>query len=202
MTNILIVIGAATILWIFEQIRPNVALKKVDRWYLRAFIFNGAQAVIAISSTHLWDVWFEKLPFFSIKALPLAFQVLIGYVAITFIYYWWHRLRHSTPILWKFLHQFHHSPERIEVITSFYKNPLEILANGILTSAILYILLGISATAVGYCVLVTALAELIYHMNIKTPWILGFFFSGRRCIEYITNVDYITLIIPICQSGI
>ncbi|HIB85256.1 MAG TPA: sterol desaturase family protein [Chromatiaceae bacterium] len=102
---------------------------------------------------------------------------MIGYLSITFIYYWWHRLRHSVPILWRLLHQFHHSPVRIEVITSFYKNPLEIFLNGILTSAILYILLGLSVSAVGLCVLITALAEFIYHMNIKTPRLMGLFFQ-------------------------
>ena len=167
----------AAILWILERFRPSVVMRRVDRWYRRALIFNGVQAVIAVSSTYLWDIWFAKLPLFSTKELPLQLQVLIGYVTITFIYYWWHRFRHSTPILWRFLHQLHHSPLRIEIITSFYKSPLEILANGILTSAILYILLGMSATAVGLCVLATALAELIYHMNIKTPWGLGLFFQ-------------------------
>lgn len=177
MSNILIAIGAAVIIWVVERLRPNVVLIQVHGWYRRAFIFNGAQAIIAVSSTYLWDVWFAKIPLFSFKSLPLTYQVLIGYVTITFVYYWWHRLRHSVPSLWRFLHQIHHSPARIEVITSFYKNPLEILANGILTSAILYILLGLPVTAVGLCVLVTALAEFIYHMNIKTPRILGLFFQ-------------------------
>ena len=94
----------------------------------------------------------------------LAYQVLIGYATITFVYYWWHRMRHSIPVFWRLLHQLHHSPVRIEVITSFYKHPLEILFNGVLTSAILYILLGISVTAVGLCVLITALAEFVYHI--------------------------------------
>lgn len=167
---------AATI-WCLEQLWPHTVLKNVPRWYRRAFIFNAIQAIIATSSTHLWDIWFAQLPLVTLQAQPIALQVLAGYLTITFIYYWWHRLRHSIPVLWRYLHQLHHSPVRIEVITSFYKHPLEILANGILTSAILYILLGLSASAVGFCVLITALAELIYHMNIKTPRLMGLFFQ-------------------------
>ncbi len=86
-------------------------------------------------------------------------------------------MRHSIPVLWRLLHQLHHSPTRIEVITSFYKSPLEILVNGLLTSAILYLLLGMSAQAVGLCVMVTGIAEFIYHMNIKTPRLMGLFFQ-------------------------
>jgi sterol desaturase/sphingolipid hydroxylase (fatty acid hydroxylase superfamily) len=170
-------LGVAAIIWSLEQLRPNAVLEKVPHWYSRAFVFNSAQAIIATGSTYLWDAWFAQLPLFSLKTLPLGLQVLAGYLTITFIYYWWHRLRHSVPVLWRYLHQLHHSPVRIEIITSFYKHPMEILANGILTSAILYILLGLSVTAVGLCVLTTALAELVYHMNIKTPRIMGLFFQ-------------------------
>lgn len=177
MNNILIVLCAAAVLWIVEQLVPNVELKKVHHWYRRAFFFNGAQAVIAVTSTYLWDAWFSQVSLFSLNGLSLTYQVLVGYVTITFVYYWWHRLRHSIPVFWRLLHQVHHSPVRIEVITSFYKNPLEILLNGVLTSAILYILLGLSVTAVGLCVLITAFAEFIYHMNIKTPRVLGLFFQ-------------------------
>ncbi len=177
MMNIGICVGVAAILWLLEQVVPSVKLKEVPRWYLRAFIFNGGQAVIALLAAYLWDVWFLNVSLASFKHWPIVYQVLLGYFFITFIYYWWHRARHSVPFFWRYLHQFHHSPVRIEVITSFYKNPIEILINGILTSAILYILLGLSVTAVGLCVLVTALAEFVYHMNITTPQIMGFFFQ-------------------------
>jgi sterol desaturase/sphingolipid hydroxylase (fatty acid hydroxylase superfamily) len=109
--------------------------------------------------------------------LSLGGQVVAGYLVITFIYYWWHRARHGVAPLWRWLHQFHHSPTRIEVITSFYKSPLEIVVNGILSSAILHSLLGLSLSAVGLCVLTTALAELVYHANLKTPRWLGLFFQ-------------------------
>ncbi|MBK9657441.1 MAG: sterol desaturase family protein [Rhodanobacteraceae bacterium] len=48
--------------------------------------------------------------------------------------------RHQIPLLWRYLHRVHHSPARIEVLTSFYKHPLEILLNGVLMSSILYVL--------------------------------------------------------------
>lgn len=177
MTNLYIVLGLAIIIWIIELMRPNVILNKVKHWHLRAFVFNLFQAVIAISGTYLWDIWFAQYPLLSLNEISEAYQVIIGYIAITFVYYWWHRFRHSMPLLWRHLHQFHHSPARIEVITSFYKNPVEILLNGLLSSFILYILLGLSPASVGLCILITALAELIYHMNIKTPKVMGLIFQ-------------------------
>ena len=52
----------------------------------------------------------------------------IGWFVGTFVFYWWHRLRHAGG-WWLAFHQIHHSPSRIEVLTSFYKHPLEILCD-------------------------------------------------------------------------
>ena len=42
-------------------------------------------------------------------------------------------------VFWEIFHQVHHSPARIEAITSFYKHPVEILADSALAAAILYL---------------------------------------------------------------
>ncbi len=160
-----------------EKIIPNVDLPMVKNWYFRAFVFNGFQALSAFFGVYLWDNFFATNNLFDLSGLNIFLQVLIGYLLVTFIYYWWHRWRHEVKFLWRYLHQFHHSPTRIEVITSFYKSPLEIIINGMLSSAILYFILGLAPVAVTMAVFATAVAELIYHMNIKTPYIMGFFFQ-------------------------
>jgi hypothetical protein len=40
------------------------------------------------------------------------------------------------------LHQVHHSASRIEILTSFYKHPLEMAANSIIISVVLFAVLG------------------------------------------------------------
>ena len=62
----------------------------------------------------------------------------IAYVIATFIFYWWHRWRHTVDFLWTHFHQIHHSPQRLEVITSFYKHPLEMTVNSIIGSLLVY----------------------------------------------------------------
>ena len=177
MDTVFVALLVGTVFIVAERIRPNVALERVEFWYARALVFNAVQAAIAVAGTHLWDRWFADVPLLVLDTLPVPAQVAVGYLVITFVYYWWHRARHHSSFLWRYLHQFHHSPVRIEVVTSFYKNPLEIVLNGMLSSAILYVLLGLTATAVGYTVLLTALAEFVYHMNIKTPRAMGLFFQ-------------------------
>jgi sterol desaturase/sphingolipid hydroxylase (fatty acid hydroxylase superfamily) len=75
------------------------------------------------------------------------------------------------------VHQVHHSPERIEIITSFYKHPVEILVNGVLSSTVLYIGVGLDPAAASATMLVNGFAELVYHWNVRTPRWLGYVFQ-------------------------
>jgi sterol desaturase/sphingolipid hydroxylase (fatty acid hydroxylase superfamily) len=98
----------------------------------------------------------------------------IGWFIGTFVYYWWHRLRHQDGF-WRIFHQVHHSPARIEILTSFYKHPVEILANAILSAAILYPLLGCSTLGTVWYNFFAATGEYFYHANVKTPAWLRYF---------------------------
>lgn len=80
-------------------------------------------------------------------------------------------------MLWRGFHQIHHSPQRLEVITSFYKHPVEMVVNSIIGSLLVYTLLGLSLEAGAVYTLCTALGEFFYHTNVKTPRWVGFVFQ-------------------------
>ena len=86
----------------------------------------------------------------------------------TFVYYWWHRLRHQ-PGWWTVFHQIHHSPARIEILTSFYKHPLEILTNAALSAFLLYPVLGCSLLGAFWYNFFAATGEYFYHANLRSP---------------------------------
>jgi sterol desaturase/sphingolipid hydroxylase (fatty acid hydroxylase superfamily) len=102
---------------------------------------------------------------------------MVAYFVATFIFYWWHRWRHTVDFLWQYFHQIRHSPQRLEVITSFYKHPLEMTANSLLGGLLIYTLLGLSPVAGGIYTLCTALGEFFYHTNVRTPQWLGYIFQ-------------------------
>ena len=85
--------------------------------------------------------------------------------------------RHEHPLLWRGFHQIHHSPQRLEVITSFYQHPGEMVVNSIIGTFLVYAFLGLSPEAGGVYTLCTALGEFFYHTNVKTPRWVGFFFQ-------------------------
>jgi len=102
---------------------------------------------------------------------------LIAYFIATFIFYWWHRARHESDVLWRLFHQIHHSPQRLEVITSFYKHPIEMTVNSLIGSALVYALLGLTPEAGAVYTLCTALGEFFYHTNVTTPRWVGLIFQ-------------------------
>ena len=135
-----------------------------------------------------WDQWCSGYSLISLQGQVGTFTgAFIAYLFATFIFYWWHRIRHESDILWQCLHQIHHSPRRIETITSFYKHPLEMIINSIISSFLVYTLLGLSPESGAIYTFLTA-AEFIYHANIKRHLIgWGMFFNVQKCTEFITN---------------
>ena len=105
--------------------------------------------------------------------MPLA-EGFVGWFIGTFFFYWWHRLRHAKGF-WLVFHQVHHSPSRIEILTSFYKHPVEILSAGILSALVLYPLLGCSMMGAFWYNFFGATGEYFYHANVRMPKWLRFF---------------------------
>jgi sterol desaturase/sphingolipid hydroxylase (fatty acid hydroxylase superfamily) len=174
MTVTLVVLSLAVLMMLVERVRPGREWPETPYWWLRALTFNAVQVGIVFVAGLTWDGVLTRTRPWSADRLGVAGGALVGYLVITFIYYWWHRARHGSDFLWRWLHQFHHSPQRIEIITSFYKHPFELVANGILSSAIVYWLVGLNLQTATLAVTLTGVAELFYHWNVKTPYWIGF----------------------------
>jgi sterol desaturase/sphingolipid hydroxylase (fatty acid hydroxylase superfamily) len=98
---------------------------------------------------------------------------VVGVVATDFILYWFHRLRHRAPLLWR-LHQLHHSAERLDTTGAFYFHPLEsILFTFVLTflTALLFGVHPLAAAVNGYY---GFFISVFTHANLRTPRWLGY----------------------------
>jgi sterol desaturase/sphingolipid hydroxylase (fatty acid hydroxylase superfamily) len=177
MDPVVITAGVALLLIALERIAPGHRQPRVCGWIARVVLLNLAQVAVVYLGTLTWDRWLPGLRLWNGESLGTVPGIVVGYLAITFVYYWWHRARHESALLWRWLHQIHHSPARIEVVTSFYKHPLEILLNGLLSSLILHVLVGLGPGSATIVVTITGIAELIYHSNLRTPYWLGFLFQ-------------------------
>ena len=169
-----VILAIAAGCFVVERLWPANDLPRVRAWYWRVLVVNVVQVGIVILAGMTWDQWLGRWSLWKLDGQMAALeQGIVAYLVSTFIYYWWHRLRHDSRIVWNLFHQLHHSPQRIEILTSFYKHPVDIWANSMLSAAIVYTLLGCSIEAGAWYTLLTAVAELFYHWNIRTPRWLG-----------------------------
>lgn len=176
MAPIYLVFAIAAALFLAERWMPGRTLPNSPGWYLRAVFLNLCQLGIVVLAGVTWNDWLQGSSLLTISgAAPAAVQGLVAWFIGTFVFYWWHRARHKSQLLWRGLHQIHHSASRIEILTSFYKHPLEIAANSIIISVVLFVGLGASPEAAAWFNVFAAAGELFYHSNLRTPHWVGYF---------------------------
>jgi sterol desaturase/sphingolipid hydroxylase (fatty acid hydroxylase superfamily) len=171
----ILVIVTTVLFLILERLFPGRELPKSTGWYVRVLLVNGAQLLITLATARLWIELFGELSLFKLGAweIPLA-EGFVGWFVGTFFFYWWHVIRHKKG-WWLVFHQIHHSPSRIETLTSFYKHPVEILSDAVLSALVLYPLLGCSMMGAFWYNFFAATGEYFYHANVRTPKWLRYF---------------------------
>ena len=172
-TILIIITTGVFLLW--ERIIPGRNLPNSKGWYFRSIGINLVQLGITLATGKLWLFLLSGQTLLNLSEIgPPLLQGFIGWFIGTFVFYWWHRLRHENGF-WLAFHQIHHSASRIEILTSFYKHPLEIFVNSFITAFILFPILGCSMLGSIWYNLFAATGEYFYHANVKTPKWLRFF---------------------------
>lgn len=160
---------------ILERKFPGRELPNAKGWYFRAIVINLVQFLLIGLSGITWNKYFRNDSLLHLGSW--SYPVIEGFVYWffgTFVFYWWHRLRHANGF-WLIFHQLHHSPKRIELLTSFYKHPIEIIADSIIASFFIYFVFGGTALAGAWTSFFGATGEYFYHSNIATPKWIGYF---------------------------
>lgn len=171
----LLVVPYAILMFVLERRYPGRELPEAPGWYGRAILFNAVDIFVLAFTGWLLDDFFRAHSFFALRewGSPLP-QLCVLFPAWSFVFYWWHRAAHLDG-LWHFFHQMHHSPSRIEVVTTFYKHPLEAIWENLLTSFVLYIVFGASPEAGAWLGATVVFIGFFSHSNLKTPKWIGWF---------------------------
>jgi sterol desaturase/sphingolipid hydroxylase (fatty acid hydroxylase superfamily) len=174
MIILLLAIAAGCV--VVERLWPAAELPRVRAWWARVIFVNSIQLGMVVLAGATWNRWMAHASLFHVSdRFNDLVAAAIAYFVSTFVYYWWHRFRHESQLFWRLCHQLHHSPRRIELLTSFYKHPVEILLNSLISSAIVYTILGCNIHAAAYYTFLSAIAEYFYHWNVRTPRWVGHF---------------------------
>jgi sterol desaturase/sphingolipid hydroxylase (fatty acid hydroxylase superfamily) len=161
--------GSTAIFLLVERVWTGRQLPETPGFVARALALNAVQLGLTLGTRKLWLWLFHGVALVHLSALgpPVAQGFCVWFVS-TFVYYWWHRLRHAAGF-WRVFHQVHHSPARIEVLTSFYKHPIEMLSDILLSATLAYGILGISLEGAFWLNFFAATAEYFYHANFRSP---------------------------------
>ncbi len=150
-------------------LRPRKAGIK-SRWFINFFmnLMTFATGTLAVRSAALYLM--NRNDFFGLLYwldLPLWGDYVLGFLAMDLSFYYWHRLNHQIPLLWRF-HNVHHIDPDLDVTTSFRFHPGEILYST-LFRAIQVLLLGISPAVYITFELVFQMATMFHHANLRLP---------------------------------
>lgn len=122
--------------------------KKPERVYLeqnKHDFFNISLGIInnIISSVIVKKTYFvfdlaknKKVGLLNFIKLPTFLNYLIALTFIDFWMYWWHRINHEVPFLWKF-HKLHHTDESLDSTSAIRFHPLEIIISSFIRIIVL-----------------------------------------------------------------
>lgn len=183
--------------WPYESLRPATAavvLVVLLAWeslapFLRLFtggdrlrhgVRNFALSLVnagatALFSTALWLAaagWAEGRNVGLLHWLdwPAPARLAAAFLGFDLWMYWWHRLNHRVPFLWRF-HRTHHSDPAMDVTTAGRFHPGEILLSSLLRVPVI-VLLGLHLWELAAYELAMFTVVQVHHANIAfPPWL-------------------------------
>ncbi len=106
--------------------------------------------------------------------LPLVLNIILQVILTDLVMYWWHRVNHLIPVLWRF-HRFHHTDQKMNSTTTLRFHPVEQVLSSMMKLA-LFPLLGFTTTGVLVYGFLFFPVILVHHSNIKVSEKIDFFY--------------------------
>jgi sterol desaturase/sphingolipid hydroxylase (fatty acid hydroxylase superfamily) len=158
----------------WEWLAPGRVLPVVKHWKLRGLI---AFVVFFYLSTYLpllWDQYLAKYQLFDLIGLGTLGGVAAGLFVYELGAYWWHRWMHGSNLLWRGIHQMHHSAERLDTYGTFWFSPMDMIGWTLLSSLCLVLIIGVTPQVATILLLAITFFGMFQHANIRTPRWLGY----------------------------
>ncbi|MFZ5842887.1 MAG: sterol desaturase family protein [Pseudomonadota bacterium] len=168
------VIGIYLALIGLEALFPGRPLPAVKGWRLRGLAAFVVYFLLSSYLPLLWTEWLLQWQWFDLTELNTAAGVVAGLLVYEAGAYVWHRSMHRFNVLWRGLHQMHHSAERLDAYSAFWFSPLDMVGWTALTSLCLTVIVGLSAEASTITLLILTLLAVFQHTNLRTPQWLGY----------------------------
>lgn len=169
---LLLVQGLFFVGLILERVFPARPLPRVKWWVPKSIAFLVVLPLFGILPAMLAPLVAPYAPI-HLEQLPMPVEVLIWFLIGELVGYWTHRAVHKVPVLWRSIHQLHHSAERMDMAGSVMFHPNEVMLGGVF-AAVFTGLLGPSVEAAAIVGMVSSFGAFFQHLNVRTPVWLGY----------------------------
>lgn len=106
--------------------------------------------------------------------LGVAGGTAVGWLVWSGVAYAYHRASHRFGLMWRALHQIHHSPQRVDMSGSVLFHPLDMVVQTVLQLFVTVVVLGLDPLAAALVGVVQAFYGMFQHWNVNTPVWLGY----------------------------
>ena len=165
-----IVIFGILLFLIIEFIFPkekNLVKNKLKRLFKNIFfwLINVGLTPILILPISIYATQIEIHSFFKFDNLIVSF--IFQLIIIDIFLYWWHRLNHEIPFLWRF-HHVHHLDETLDITSGVRFHFGEVILSALVRSIII-ILFNIELINLLIIEAIILLSSIFHHSNINIP---------------------------------
>ena len=173
-TGPLIILSAYLILLFFETAFPlrGRKLPRAGRFAVNAvmtlpvFLIGGS--IVRTVGLYLAS-WCESTHFgiLQMATIPSPLRFALGFLLMDLSFYYWHRINHEWPLLWRF-HNVHHCDPDMDVTTSFRFHFMEVLySTGF--RAVQVMAIGVSPVTYAVYEICFSCETVFHHSNLRLP---------------------------------
>jgi sterol desaturase/sphingolipid hydroxylase (fatty acid hydroxylase superfamily) len=167
--SLIVIIGILFFLFL-EYLFPKEKIEfkdKLSRIFKNIFFWlvNIGITPIIILPITIYATQFELHGFFKFE--NIIFNFLFQLVIIDIFLYWWHRLNHQIPFLWRF-HHVHHLDETLDISSGVRFHFGEVILSALIRSIII-ITFNISLINLLLIEAIILLSSIFHHSNINLP---------------------------------
>jgi sterol desaturase/sphingolipid hydroxylase (fatty acid hydroxylase superfamily) len=169
---VLVTALAVTLVWEIRFPRREPAARRTQRWRVNFLLMlvNMAvlYAVVPITTVALAIVANNAgVGLFNRIEMPFVLGCVLGALLMDLARYGQHLAMHRIPLLWR-IHRVHHADPDLDVTTSLRFHPMETII-GLITDALVIVVLGVPALAVVLYRLARVTASTLVHGNVRVP---------------------------------
>ena len=154
--------------------KPARTFPRMPFWRLRGFAFFVVNVSLFTALPFLWNEWLGEHRLIDATGLGMLGGALVGLLVQQLVQYVWHRTMHSSPFLFRWFHQVHHSSERMDIWSAMIFSPLDVLGFAFVGSLGLVWIVGLTPEAAVLANGLVTFAALFSHSNLRTPQWLGY----------------------------